>query len=180
MVPENDPDYQSGFLDEIMTNVLKFFLTPGGALRTLTNRFWASADTFRGVESPYAEPKAQAIGSNCAVIGGTTKNEGVCCKALGKEFGPLLPWNWNLESTGIFSAASARRRIDEICLPNIGEETRWGLDFCGLGVPVVVVLIFLRLDSDYGVSVVVAIEMIADCFRCVWIQEADGGQMAEA
>ncbi|GKD54372.1 hypothetical protein Tco_1287759, partial [Tanacetum coccineum] len=50
----------------------------------LTNRFWASADTFRGVESPYAEPKAQAIGSNCAVIDGTTKNEGVCCKALGK------------------------------------------------------------------------------------------------
>ncbi|GJU00501.1 RNA-directed DNA polymerase, eukaryota [Tanacetum coccineum] len=34
-------------------------------------------------------------------------------------------WNWNLESTGIFSVASARRRIDEICLPNIGEETRW-------------------------------------------------------
>ncbi|GKD08831.1 hypothetical protein Tco_1188516 [Tanacetum coccineum] len=32
-------------------------------------------------------------------------------------------WNWNLESTGIFSVASARRRIDEICLPNIGEET---------------------------------------------------------
>ncbi|GKB99463.1 hypothetical protein Tco_0985600 [Tanacetum coccineum] len=32
-------------------------------------------------------------------------------------------WNWNLESTGIFSVASARRRIDEICLPNnIGEE----------------------------------------------------------
>ncbi|GKB00459.1 RNA-directed DNA polymerase, eukaryota, partial [Tanacetum coccineum] len=31
----------------------------------------------------------------------------------------------NLESTGIFSVASARRRIDEICLPNIGEETRW-------------------------------------------------------
>ncbi|GKB20725.1 RNA-directed DNA polymerase, eukaryota [Tanacetum coccineum] len=30
-----------------------------------------------------------------------------------------------LESTGIFSVASARRRIDEICLPNIGEETRW-------------------------------------------------------
>ncbi|GKA89934.1 RNA-directed DNA polymerase, eukaryota, partial [Tanacetum coccineum] len=28
-------------------------------------------------------------------------------------------WNWNLESTGIFSVASARRRIDEICLPNI-------------------------------------------------------------
>ncbi|GKF98519.1 hypothetical protein Tco_0297302, partial [Tanacetum coccineum] len=36
-------------------------------------------------------------------------------------------WNWNLESTGIFSVASARRRIDEICLPNIGEETRWVL-----------------------------------------------------
>ncbi|GJY70300.1 RNA-directed DNA polymerase, eukaryota [Tanacetum coccineum] len=36
-------------------------------------------------------------------------------------------WNWNLESTGIFSVASARRRIDEICLPNIGEETRWDL-----------------------------------------------------
>ncbi|GJV09714.1 hypothetical protein Tco_1351255 [Tanacetum coccineum] len=34
-------------------------------------------------------------------------------------------WNWNLESTGIFLVASARRRIDEICLPNIGEETRW-------------------------------------------------------
>ncbi|GJS27467.1 RNA-directed DNA polymerase, eukaryota [Tanacetum coccineum] len=34
-------------------------------------------------------------------------------------------WNWNLESIGIFSVASARRRIDEICLPNIGEETRW-------------------------------------------------------
>ncbi|GJW25954.1 RNA-directed DNA polymerase, eukaryota [Tanacetum coccineum] len=34
-------------------------------------------------------------------------------------------WNWNLESMGIFSVASARRRIDEICLPNIGEETRW-------------------------------------------------------
>ncbi|GJY19495.1 RNA-directed DNA polymerase, eukaryota [Tanacetum coccineum] len=36
-------------------------------------------------------------------------------------------WNWNrnLESTGIFSVASARRRIDEICLSNIGEETRW-------------------------------------------------------
>ncbi|GJS77223.1 RNA-directed DNA polymerase, eukaryota [Tanacetum coccineum] len=34
-------------------------------------------------------------------------------------------WNWNLESTGIFSVASARRRIDEICLLNIGEETRW-------------------------------------------------------
>ncbi|GKC16187.1 RNA-directed DNA polymerase, eukaryota, reverse transcriptase zinc-binding domain protein [Tanacetum coccineum] len=34
-------------------------------------------------------------------------------------------WNWNLESTGIFSVASARRRINEICLPNIGEETRW-------------------------------------------------------
>ncbi|GJZ48795.1 RNA-directed DNA polymerase, eukaryota, reverse transcriptase zinc-binding domain protein [Tanacetum coccineum] len=33
--------------------------------------------------------------------------------------------NWNLESMGIFSVASARRRIDEICLPNIGEETRW-------------------------------------------------------
>ncbi|GJV95379.1 hypothetical protein Tco_1555410 [Tanacetum coccineum] len=31
-------------------------------------------------------------------------------------------WNWNLESTGIFSVASARRRIDEICLPNIGEK----------------------------------------------------------
>ncbi|GJS17475.1 hypothetical protein Tco_0411947 [Tanacetum coccineum] len=30
-----------------------------------------------------------------------------------------------MESTGIFSVASARRRIDEICLPNIGEETRW-------------------------------------------------------
>ncbi|GJU85931.1 RNA-directed DNA polymerase, eukaryota [Tanacetum coccineum] len=28
-------------------------------------------------------------------------------------------------STGIFSVASARRRIDEICLPNIGEETKW-------------------------------------------------------
>ncbi|GJW89311.1 RNA-directed DNA polymerase, eukaryota [Tanacetum coccineum] len=28
-------------------------------------------------------------------------------------------------STGYFSVASARRRIDEICLPNIGEETRW-------------------------------------------------------
>ncbi|GJZ88503.1 zinc knuckle CX2CX4HX4C containing protein, partial [Tanacetum coccineum] len=51
----------------------------------LTNRFWASADTFRGVESPYAEPKAQAIRSNCAVIDGTTKNEGVCCKAVGKN-----------------------------------------------------------------------------------------------
>ncbi|GJZ87304.1 hypothetical protein Tco_0658914 [Tanacetum coccineum] len=38
-------------------------------------------------------------------------------------------WNWNLESTGIFSVASARRRIDEICLPNIGEETRWVLTF---------------------------------------------------
>ncbi|GJT59524.1 RNA-directed DNA polymerase, eukaryota, reverse transcriptase zinc-binding domain protein, partial [Tanacetum coccineum] len=36
-------------------------------------------------------------------------------------------WNWNLESTGIFSVASARRRIDEICLPNIGEETRWDM-----------------------------------------------------
>ncbi|GJR00701.1 RNA-directed DNA polymerase, eukaryota [Tanacetum coccineum] len=34
-------------------------------------------------------------------------------------------WNWNLESMGIFSVAFARRRIDEICLPNIGEETRW-------------------------------------------------------
>ncbi|GKD53549.1 glucose-6-phosphate isomerase 1, chloroplastic [Tanacetum coccineum] len=34
-------------------------------------------------------------------------------------------WNWNLESTGIFLVASAHRRIDEICLPNIGEETRW-------------------------------------------------------
>ncbi|GKC46977.1 hypothetical protein Tco_1064699, partial [Tanacetum coccineum] len=32
-------------------------------------------------------------------------------------------WNWNLESTGIFSVASARRRIDEICLPNIGIRT---------------------------------------------------------
>ncbi|GJY17559.1 RNA-directed DNA polymerase, eukaryota [Tanacetum coccineum] len=29
------------------------------------------------------------------------------------------------KSTGIFSVASARRRIDEICLPNIREETRW-------------------------------------------------------
>nr|GEW67036.1 hypothetical protein [Tanacetum cinerariifolium] len=48
----------------------------------LTNRVWASADTFRGVESPYAEPKAQAIGSNCAVSGGTTKNECVCCKGV--------------------------------------------------------------------------------------------------
>ncbi|GKB29529.1 RNA-directed DNA polymerase, eukaryota [Tanacetum coccineum] len=35
-------------------------------------------------------------------------------------------WNWNLESTGIFSVASARRRIDEICLPNIGRRNKIG------------------------------------------------------
>ncbi|GJV75885.1 hypothetical protein Tco_1507469 [Tanacetum coccineum] len=30
-----------------------------------------------------------------------------------------------VESTYIFVGLHARRRIDEICLPNIGEETRW-------------------------------------------------------
>ncbi|GKA26652.1 hypothetical protein Tco_0712761 [Tanacetum coccineum] len=59
----------------------------------LTNRVWASADTFRGVESPYVEPKAQVIGSNCAVIGGTTKNEGVSCKAPGKAVMSLNGFN---------------------------------------------------------------------------------------
>ncbi|GJV10764.1 hypothetical protein Tco_1352305 [Tanacetum coccineum] len=49
--------------------------------------------TFRGVESPYAEPKAQAIGSNCAVIGGTTKNESVSCKAPGKAVMSLNGFN---------------------------------------------------------------------------------------
>nr|GEY02044.1 hypothetical protein [Tanacetum cinerariifolium] len=53
-------------------------------LYRLTNRVWASANTFRGAESPYVEPKAQAIGSNYVVTCGTTKNEGVCFKALGK------------------------------------------------------------------------------------------------
>ena len=34
-------------------------------------------------------------------------------------------WVWNLESTGEFSAASIRRIIDEMRLPNIGDMTRW-------------------------------------------------------
>ncbi|GJX24279.1 zinc finger, CCHC-type containing protein [Tanacetum coccineum] len=55
----------------------------------------------------------------------SSKDVTVSSKIGDTSFGLLLPWNWNLESTGIFSVASARRRIDEICLPNIGEETRW-------------------------------------------------------
>ncbi|GJZ55487.1 serine/threonine-protein kinase dst1, partial [Tanacetum coccineum] len=50
----------------------------------LTRKVGASADTFRAVESPSTEPKAQAMGSNGTVIGGTTKNEGVNRKALDK------------------------------------------------------------------------------------------------
>lgn len=50
----------------------------------LTKKVGGSADTFRAVESPSTEHTAQAIGSNGAVISGTTKNEGVNRKALDK------------------------------------------------------------------------------------------------
>ena len=50
----------------------------------LTKKVGGSSGTFRAVESPATEHTAQAIGSNGAVISGTTKNEGVNRKALDK------------------------------------------------------------------------------------------------
>ena len=50
----------------------------------LTKKVGGSADTFGAVESPSTEHTSQAIGSNGAVVSGTTKNEDVNRKALDK------------------------------------------------------------------------------------------------
>nr|GEY18578.1 RNA-directed DNA polymerase, eukaryota [Tanacetum cinerariifolium] len=45
-------------------------------------------------------------------------------------------WTWNLESSGEFLVASARKKIDELRFPNIKDATRRGIDIQSLSCPI--------------------------------------------